>query len=32
MNIFRFLGDMSHLASIFILMHKIITSKSCRGA
>ncbi|KAH7102238.1 ER lumen protein retaining receptor [Auriculariales sp. MPI-PUGE-AT-0066] len=31
MNIFRLLGDLSHLASIFILLHKIHTSRSCRG-
>lgn len=31
MNIFRFLGDLSHLASIFILLHKIQQSRSCRG-
>jgi ER lumen protein retaining receptor len=31
MNIFRFLGDLSHLASIFILLQKIQTSRSCRG-
>ncbi|KAI0262231.1 ER lumen protein retaining receptor [Gloeopeniophorella convolvens] len=31
MNIFRFFGDLSHLASIFILVHKIHTSRSCRG-
>ncbi|KAL5483217.1 ERD2 [Sanghuangporus weigelae] len=31
MNIFRFLGDISHLASIGILLHKIQTSRSCRG-
>ncbi|KAL5504642.1 ERD2 [Sanghuangporus vaninii] len=31
MNIFRFLGDLSHLASIGILLHKIQTSRSCRG-
>ncbi|KZT22504.1 ER lumen protein retaining receptor [Neolentinus lepideus HHB14362 ss-1] len=31
MNIFRFFGDISHLASIFILIHKIHTSRSCRG-
>ncbi|KAK2463040.1 hypothetical protein APHAL10511_004695 [Amanita phalloides] len=31
MNLFRFLGDLSHLASIFILLHKIQTSRSCRG-
>lgn len=26
-----FIGDLSHLASIFILLHKIQTSRSCRG-
>ncbi|KAF7295964.1 ER lumen protein-retaining receptor [Mycena kentingensis (nom. inval.)] len=31
MNIFRLLGDLSHLASIFILLHKIQTTRSCRG-
>ncbi|PKI85468.1 Erd2p [Malassezia vespertilionis] len=31
MNIFRLLGDLSHLASIFILIHKILVTKSCRG-
>ncbi|VDC05096.1 unnamed protein product [Peniophora sp. CBMAI 1063] len=31
MNIFRLFGDLSHLASIFILIHKIHTSRSCRG-
>jgi len=31
MNIFRLLGDISHLASIFILLHKIQTTRSCRG-
>lgn len=31
MNIFRFLGDLSHLASILILLHKIQTTRSCRG-
>jgi len=31
MNIFRLLGDLSHLASIFILLHKIQTTHSCRG-
>ncbi|QRV98309.1 ER lumen protein-retaining receptor [Ceratobasidium sp. AG-Ba] len=31
MNLFRLLGDMSHLASILILLHKIQTSRSCRG-
>lgn len=31
MNIFRLAGDFAHLASIFILLHKIQQSKSCRG-
>ncbi|KAF8483668.1 ER lumen protein retaining receptor [Russula ochroleuca] len=31
MNVFRLLGDLSHLSSIFILLHKIQTSRSCRG-
>ncbi|KAG2015339.1 HDEL sequence binding protein [Coprinopsis cinerea AmutBmut pab1-1] len=31
MNLFRLAGDLSHLASIFILLHKIQTTKSCRG-
>ncbi|KLO11079.1 ER lumen protein retaining receptor [Schizopora paradoxa] len=31
MNIFRLFGDLSHLASILILIHKIQTSRSCRG-
>ncbi|KAF8911604.1 ER lumen protein retaining receptor-domain-containing protein [Gymnopilus junonius] len=31
MNLFRLLGDLSHLASIFILLHKIQTTRSCRG-
>ncbi|WFD21051.1 endoplasmic reticulum retention protein [Malassezia caprae] len=31
MNIFRLLGDLSHLSSILILLHKILTSRSCRG-
>ncbi|KAI9511453.1 ER lumen protein retaining receptor [Russula earlei] len=31
MNVFRLFGDLSHLASIFILVHKIQTSRSCRG-
>ncbi|KZV89098.1 ER lumen protein retaining receptor [Exidia glandulosa HHB12029] len=31
MNIFRLFGDLSHLASIFILLHKIQTTRSCRG-
>ncbi|KAF9463601.1 ER lumen protein retaining receptor-domain-containing protein [Collybia nuda] len=31
MNLFRLLGDLSHLASIIILLHKIQTTRSCRG-
>jgi len=31
MNLFRLLGDLSHLASIVILLRKIQTSRSCRG-
>ncbi|OLL24447.1 ER lumen protein-retaining receptor [Neolecta irregularis DAH-3] len=31
MNIFRFLGDLSHLVSIWLLLHKMTTSKSCTG-
>ncbi|CAD6568264.1 MAG: endoplasmic reticulum retention protein, partial [Cyphobasidiales sp. Tagirdzhanova-0007] len=31
MNIFRLLGDLSHLASILILIQKIHKSRSCRG-
>ncbi|KAL4071273.1 ER lumen protein retaining receptor-domain-containing protein [Scleroderma yunnanense] len=31
MNIFRLLGDLAHLASIFILVHKMHTTRSCRG-
>lgn len=31
MNIFRLAGDFAHLASIFILLHKMQLSKSCRG-
>ncbi|KIM30479.1 hypothetical protein M408DRAFT_328062 [Serendipita vermifera MAFF 305830] len=31
MNIFRLFGDLAHLASIFILLHKVQTSRSCRG-
>ncbi|KAI5787199.1 ER lumen protein retaining receptor-domain-containing protein [Geopyxis carbonaria] len=31
MNIFRITGDLSHLFSILILLHKIQTSKSCSG-
>jgi len=31
MNIFRLFGDLAHLASIFILVHKITLTRSCRG-
>ncbi|CAN1283501.1 ER lumen protein-retaining receptor A [Linum perenne] len=31
MNIFRFLGDMTHLISILILLLKIYATKSCSG-
>ncbi|TFL07369.1 ER lumen protein retaining receptor-domain-containing protein [Pterulicium gracile] len=31
MNLFRFLGDTAHLASILVLIHKMHTTKSCRG-
>lgn len=31
MNIFRFFGDMSHLASILILILKLRASKSAAG-
>ncbi|GAA5857167.1 hypothetical protein JCM8547_009349 [Rhodosporidiobolus lusitaniae] len=31
MNIFRLLGDLSHLASIFILLNKVTKSRSVRG-
>ena len=31
MNLFRLLGDLSHLASILILLHKIQSTRSCRG-
>ncbi|KAK4166152.1 ER lumen protein retaining receptor-domain-containing protein [Cladorrhinum sp. PSN259] len=31
LNLFRVAGDFSHLASIFILLHKIIQLKSCSG-
>ncbi|KAH9047333.1 ER lumen protein retaining receptor [Lactarius hengduanensis] len=31
MNIFRLVADLSHLASIIILLRKIQTSRSCRG-
>ena len=31
MNIFRFVGDMSHLASFFLLLAKLIYTKSSTG-
>ncbi|KAL0456730.1 UNVERIFIED_CONTAM: ER lumen protein-retaining receptor [Sesamum latifolium] len=31
MNIFRFAGDMTHLASVLVLLLKIHTIKSCAG-
>ncbi|KAI0767170.1 ER lumen protein retaining receptor [Fomes fomentarius] len=31
MNLFRLFGDLSHLASIFILLQKIQSTRSCRG-
>ncbi|KAI5852345.1 ER lumen protein retaining receptor-domain-containing protein [Tricharina praecox] len=31
MNIFRIAADLSHLASIFILLHKMKTSRTCAG-
>jgi len=31
MNLFRVAGDLSHLISIFVLLHKMRTSKSCIG-
>jgi len=31
MNLFRLIGDLAHLASVFILLHKITTTRSCRG-
>ncbi|TFK74707.1 ER lumen protein retaining receptor [Pluteus cervinus] len=31
MNLFRLLGDLAHLASMLILLHKIQTTRSCRG-
>jgi len=32
MNLFRFVGDMSHLLSIIVLLLKIRATRSCRGA
>ena len=31
MNIFRFLGDLSHIISFVVLLHKIIKGKSSAG-
>lgn len=31
MNIFRFVADFSHLASIFLLIHQMSRSRSCAG-
>lgn len=31
MNIFRFLGDLSHLVAVVILLHKIWRTRSCAG-
>jgi len=31
MNLFRLVGDLAHLASIFILLHRMQVSRSCRG-
>lgn len=31
MNLFRLLGDISHLISIFLLIHKIQKTRSARG-
>jgi hypothetical protein len=31
MNIFRFFGDMSHILSFIILLHKIVKGKSAAG-
>ena len=31
MNIFRFLGDLSHIVSFVLLLHKIIKGKSAAG-
>ena len=31
LSLMYFIGDLSHLASIFILLHKIQTTRSCRG-
>ena len=32
MNVFRLAGDMTHLASILVLLLKIHTIKSCAGS
>lgn len=31
MNIFRFMGDMSHIISFILLLHKIVKGKSAAG-
>ena len=31
MNIFRFLGDLSHIVSFLVLLHKIVKGKSSAG-
>ena len=31
MNIFRFVGDMTHLGSFVVLLLKILATRSCRG-
>ena len=31
MNIFRFLGDMAHIVSFILLLHKIVRGKSAAG-
>ena len=31
MNLIRLIGDFLHLASILILLYKILTTKSCQG-
>ena len=31
MNIFRFVADMLHLLSFFIIIYKLLKTKNCRG-
>lgn len=31
MNIFRGLGDFSHVLAILIILHKLLKTKSCAG-